>query len=53
MEAVIDAVGGDKEKAAHALKISLATLYRKLPKEAKAEGNHQKIEPEDSTTAKP
>jgi transcriptional regulator with PAS, ATPase and Fis domain len=26
-------VGGDKEKAATALKISLATLYRKLPKE--------------------
>lgn len=34
MEAVIHAVGGDKEKAAQTLKISLATLYRKLPKEA-------------------
>lgn len=38
MGAVIEAVGGDKEKAAHALKISLATLYRKLPKDAKSEG---------------
>ena len=28
---VVDSVGGDKEKAAKALKISLATLYRKLP----------------------
>ncbi|MDD4870830.1 MAG: sigma 54-interacting transcriptional regulator, partial [Kiritimatiellae bacterium] len=37
MEAVIEAVGGDKEKAAQALKISLATLYRKLPKEVKPE----------------
>jgi DNA-binding NtrC family response regulator len=30
---VIENVGGDKEKAAQALKISLATLYRKLPLE--------------------
>lgn len=50
MEAVIEAVGGDKEKAAHALKISLATLYRKLPKEAKAEGNHQKTDHDPVTT---
>ena len=28
---VLEDVGGDKEKAAKALKISLATLYRKLP----------------------
>lgn len=28
---VLNMVGGDKEKAAKALKISLATLYRKLP----------------------
>jgi len=28
---VLDSMGGDKEKAARALKISLATLYRKLP----------------------
>jgi DNA-binding NtrC family response regulator len=32
LQQVIKAVGGDKEKAADALKISLATLYRKLPK---------------------
>ncbi|OGV67271.1 MAG: hypothetical protein A2283_05010 [Lentisphaerae bacterium RIFOXYA12_FULL_48_11] len=50
MEAVIEAVGGDKEKAAHALKISLATLYRKLPKETKTEGNHQKAETGTATT---
>ena len=31
---VISAKGGDKEKAAKALKISLATLYRKIPEEA-------------------
>lgn len=31
-------VGGDKEKAAAALKISLATLYRKLPKELRGDG---------------
>jgi transcriptional regulator with PAS, ATPase and Fis domain len=28
---VINSMGGDKEKAAKALKISLATLYRKIP----------------------
>ena len=28
---VLDYLEGDKEKAAKALKISLATLYRKLP----------------------
>ena len=28
---VIDLLDGDKEAAARALKISLATLYRKLP----------------------
>jgi transcriptional regulator with PAS, ATPase and Fis domain len=28
---VLEHMSGDKEKAAHALKISLATLYRKLP----------------------
>lgn len=33
LEQVIHAVGDDKEKAASALKISLATLYRKLPKD--------------------
>jgi len=33
LEQVVNAVGGDKEKAAGALKISLATLYRKLPKD--------------------
>ena len=38
MEQVIDAVGGNKEKAARALKISLATLYRKLPKEENTPG---------------
>ncbi len=31
---VIAAKGGDKEKAAKALKISLATLYRKIPEDA-------------------
>ena len=30
---VLDSVGGDKEKAAQMLKISLATLYRKLEEE--------------------
>jgi DNA-binding NtrC family response regulator len=33
LQQVLSNVGGDKEKAASALKISLATLYRKLPKE--------------------
>jgi two-component system, NtrC family, response regulator PilR len=33
LEHVIETMGGDKEKAASALKISLATLYRKLSKE--------------------
>jgi len=33
LQQVLTNVGGDKEKAAAALKISLATLYRKLPKE--------------------
>ena len=33
LQQVLTTVGGDKEKAASALKISLATLYRKLPKE--------------------
>ena len=33
LQEVLTTVGGDKEKAASALKISLATLYRKLPKE--------------------
>jgi transcriptional regulator with PAS, ATPase and Fis domain len=28
---VLTSVGGDKEKAAEVLQISLATLYRKLP----------------------
>lgn len=32
LKQVIDSFSGDKEKAAAALKISLATLYRKLPK---------------------
>lgn len=32
LEHVLSKVGGDKEKAANTLKISLATLYRKLPK---------------------
>lgn len=36
LQHVIRVMGGDKEKAADKLKISLATLYRKLPK--KAEG---------------
>ena len=40
LERVIDAVDGDKERAADALKISLATLYRKLqrPEEIEAAG---------------
>jgi len=33
LKQVIDMYGGDKEKAASMLKISLATLYRKLPRE--------------------
>jgi len=45
LEQVIGAVGGDKEKAAHALKISLATLYRKLPKQLKTD-NHTADMPE-------
>jgi DNA-binding NtrC family response regulator len=32
LQQVVDAFGGDKEKAAQALKVSLATLYRKLPR---------------------
>lgn len=31
VDQVLSQTGGDKEKAAHLLKISLATLYRKLP----------------------
>jgi DNA-binding NtrC family response regulator len=31
LQMVLDLMGGDKEKASKALKISLATLYRKLP----------------------
>ncbi|MCK5851048.1 MAG: sigma-54-dependent Fis family transcriptional regulator [Kiritimatiellae bacterium] len=31
IEQVLEAVGGDKEKAAKALNVSLATFYRKLP----------------------
>ena len=31
LDLVINSMGGDKEKAAEALKISLATLYRKMP----------------------
>ena len=30
---VLDATGGDKQRAAETLKISLATLYRKLPEQ--------------------
>ena len=30
---VLASFGGDKEKAAKALKVSLATLYRKLPEQ--------------------
>lgn len=37
MEQVLSVVDGDKEKAADTLKISLATLYRKLPKEERKE----------------
>jgi len=33
---VINAVGGDKERAAETLSISMASLYRKLPKEGQA-----------------
>ena len=33
LKQVLDSVGGDKEKAAAMLKISLATLYRKLEEE--------------------
>ncbi len=40
---VLESFGGNKEKAARALKISLATLYRKLPSAA------PDIEPPDST----
>lgn len=32
IERVIEHMGGDKEKAARALQVSLATLYRKLPR---------------------
>ncbi|MFO7870594.1 MAG: sigma-54 dependent transcriptional regulator [Kiritimatiellia bacterium] len=38
LEQVIDAMNGDKEAAANALKISLATLYRKLSREQKRGG---------------
>ena len=31
LQMVLELMDGDKEKAAKALKISLATLYRKLP----------------------
>ena len=31
LQQILDHMDGDKEKAAKALKISLATLYRKLP----------------------
>lgn len=34
LKQILAYTGGDKEKAAKALKISLATLYRKLPEEA-------------------
>ena len=34
LQQILSNTGGDKEKAAKALKISLATLYRKLPEEA-------------------
>jgi transcriptional regulator with PAS, ATPase and Fis domain len=33
LKQVLDSVGGDKEQAAAMLKISLATLYRKLEEE--------------------
>ena len=35
LQQVLDMTGGDKEEAAKALKISLATLYRKLPSDDK------------------
>ena len=38
LEQVLAGVNGDKEQAAKALQISLATLYRKLPNEAHATG---------------
>jgi len=41
LQQVIEAVNGDKEKAAQALRISLATLYRKLPKESSGEKQGQ------------
>jgi DNA-binding NtrC family response regulator len=37
LESVLDHTKGDKEKAAKALKISLATLYRKLPGDVEKE----------------
>ena len=38
LEKVLDQTNGDKEKAAKALKISRATLYRKLPEESEGGG---------------
>jgi DNA-binding NtrC family response regulator len=38
LEQVLSLTKGDKEKAAKSLKISLATLYRKLPEESAATG---------------
>lgn len=49
MGAVIEAVGGDKEKAARALKISLATLYRKMPRESKTEETAPATPPDSAT----
>ncbi|MFC1497106.1 sigma-54-dependent transcriptional regulator [Verrucomicrobiota bacterium] len=42
---VVKALAGDKEKAAEALRISLATLYRKLPK---GEGKEEEALPPES-----
>ena len=38
LEQVLKMTGGDKEEAAKALKISLATLYRKLPDQEETDG---------------
>lgn len=48
MEQILSVVNGDKERAAKALRISLATFYRKLPKEAPATNNQEEPAPESS-----
>lgn len=50
---VIANCNGDKEKAAAALKISLATLYRKLPKEAGGTGEDLEIAEDSDSQQEP